>query len=82
VQSIVTPNVRATASAVLLFTMTIIGSGLGPLLVGTLSDHLASTGLGKGESLRWALIYVQLALLVSGMLFWSARRRIGAAIVS
>jgi predicted MFS family arabinose efflux permease len=82
VQSIVTPNVRATASAVLLFTMTIIGSGLGPLLVGTLSDHFANTGLGKGESLRWALIYVQLALLVSGMLFWSARRRIGAAIVS
>jgi predicted MFS family arabinose efflux permease len=82
VQSIVTARVRATASAVLLFTLTIMGSGLGPLLVGLLSDHLASTGLSRGESLRWALIDAQVTMVAGGVLFWWARRRIAAAIVS
>jgi len=82
VQSIVTPTVRATAAAVLLFTMTIIGSGLGPPLVGQISDHLAGTGLNRAESLRWALIDSQTAMLAAGALFWWARRRIAAAIVS
>lgn len=82
VQSIVSPKVRATASAVLLFTMTVVGSGLGPPLVGLLSDRLASAGLNRGESLRWALIDAQSVMIVAGVLFWWARRRMASAIVS
>jgi predicted MFS family arabinose efflux permease len=81
VQSIVRPKVRATASAVLLFTMTLIGAGLVPL-VGLLSDHLSSTGLSRGEGLRWALIYAQITMIAGAALFWRARRRMAAAIVS
>jgi MFS family permease len=53
-QSLVPPNMRATASAVLLFVINIIGLGLGPQGVGILSDLLEpSYGI---ESLRYALL--------------------------
>lgn len=41
-QSLVHPQTRATAAAVLLFIINIIGLGLGPLLVGTFSDLFAA----------------------------------------
>jgi MFS family permease len=49
-QGIVPPHMRATASAILLFIINLIGLGLGPLLVGFLSDafangHLSPAGL-------------------------------------
>lgn len=40
--AIVRPRMRATASAILTLVMTIIGLGLGPLLVGALGDVLAN----------------------------------------
>lgn len=38
-------NARATAIAILLIAMNAIGLGLGPLLIGTLSDHFADAAL-------------------------------------
>lgn len=76
-QSIVPPHMRATASAVLLFIINLIGLGLGPLAVGALSDALAiGAGLGEAEGVRWALIISALAGVGAFALFWLARRTI------
>ncbi len=45
VQGIVAPRVRATATAVLLFIVNLLGYGLGPPVIGALSDFLATTNL-------------------------------------
>ena len=63
-QSLATPKTRATAAAVLLFVINIVGLAMGPALTGALSDALQPS-LGD-DSLRYAL------LIVSGGLLWSA----------
>jgi MFS family permease len=45
-QSVVPPHMRATAAALLLFIINLIGLGLGPLAVGILSDVMANVFLG------------------------------------
>jgi predicted MFS family arabinose efflux permease len=55
-QSLVRSNMRAVASAVMLFLNNIIGYGLGPLAVGAISDRLAPS-LGN-QSIRYALLIV------------------------
>ena len=59
---IVAANRRATALAVFNLGLTMIGGGLGPLLVGILSDGLAP--LHGNEALRWALTYSMAAYVV------------------
>jgi MFS family permease len=57
VQGVVPANMRATAAAILLFIINIIGLGLGPYAVGLLSDLLANAmRLGPAEGVRWALV--------------------------
>ncbi|WP_083197419.1 spinster family MFS transporter [Candidatus Viadribacter manganicus] len=76
-QTIAKPHMRATASAILLFIINLIGLGLGPLFVGALSDMFAiSFGMGEGEGVRWALIVAALTGLIAAVLFWMARRSI------
>ena len=76
-QSIVEPHMRATASAVLLFIINLVGLGLGPVAVGVLSDVLAGPmGLGEAEGVRWALIISTLFGLIAFVLFWQARKTI------
>jgi MFS family permease len=76
-QSIVPPHMRATASAILLFIINLIGLGLGPLLVGILSDLFAiQGGMGSAEGVRWALMVSALFGIVSGWFFWTARKTI------
>lgn len=74
-QGIVPPQLRATAAAVLLFVVNLIGLGLGPLLIGLCSDAFAAS-LGPAEGVRWALVVAALVGLVAGSLFWLARRTI------
>jgi len=64
-QTLVTPAMRATASAILLFVLNLIGLGLGPVFAGILSDGLRPS-FGE-ESIRYSL----LILAVGGNL-WSA----------
>ncbi|KZX59048.1 MFS transporter [Halioglobus sp. HI00S01] len=52
----VEPRMRATASALYFLVINIIGLGLGPTLIGALSDYLAPE-LGS-ESLRYAMLYI------------------------
>jgi predicted MFS family arabinose efflux permease len=62
--SIVPPQMRAFAIAILLFAMNLTGLGLGPLLVGALSDASGGTGAALGQALRAAgFLYVPAALL-------------------
>lgn len=76
-QSIVEPHMRATASAVLLLIINLIGLGLGPVAVGILSDVLAGPGgLGEAQGVRWALILSAGLGLVAFVLFWQARKTI------
>lgn len=56
-QSLVQPRTRATASAVILFVINLIGLGLGPLAAGLISDAFA-TQYGAAEGLRLSLITV------------------------
>ncbi|MBL9009588.1 MAG: MFS transporter [Alphaproteobacteria bacterium] len=77
VQGLVRPQTRATASAILLFIINLIGLGLGPLGIGMLSDVLAGPyGMGAGEGIRWSLIIFSLLGLFAAALFWIARRTI------
>ncbi|MFT6286531.1 MAG: putative MFS family arabinose efflux permease [Alcanivorax sp.] len=58
-------RMRATSSAILFFIINMIGLGLGPFLIGFLSDQLApSVG---ADSLRIAMLY-----LLPAVMFWSA----------
>ncbi|MEQ1819960.1 MAG: MFS transporter [Terricaulis sp.] len=76
-QTIVPPHMRATSSAMLLFIINLIGLGLGPLVVGALSDMFAiSFGMGEGEGVRWALIVAAMTGLIAAALFWLARKSI------
>jgi MFS family permease len=53
--SLVPPSMRSMSSAVLFFILNLLGLGLGPLIVGNISDYLlANTDLGA-DSLRWAM---------------------------
>lgn len=69
VQHLVPPRMRATASGSFLFINNLIGLGIGPILMGGLSDHLK---LAYGtQSLRYAAVgclgfYLLAAVLVMG----------------
>ncbi len=82
-QSLVPPQARATAAAMILFIINLIGLGLGPLGVGILSDVFGEgMGLGKAEGIRWALIVSTLFGFIAAWLFWTARKTIREEMVS
>ncbi|MBU6372583.1 MAG: MFS transporter [Alphaproteobacteria bacterium] len=77
VQSIVPPRLRATAVAIMLFVVNMIGLGLGPLTMGMVSDYFATTlGYGAAEGLRWAILTTGSAGLIAMTFFLLARRTI------
>jgi predicted MFS family arabinose efflux permease len=64
VQSLIDPAMRATAAAVLLLVINLVGLGLGPVAVGALSDALVP--YFGADSLRMALV------AVSPLCIWAA----------
>lgn len=72
VQGLAEVRMRAIASAILLFVISLIGLGLGPFLVGVLSDYLKPE-YGE-ESLRMALILTFLFNVWSGIHYYLAGR--------
>jgi MFS family permease len=83
VQGLVQPQTRATASAVLLFVINLIGLGLGPVAVGVVSDFLAGPmQLGDAAGVRWSLMIFILFGALASALFWKARRSIREEMVS
>lgn len=73
-QSVVQPHTRATATSIYLLITNLVGLGVGPLLVGIMSDYFAGgMGMGEGEGLRWAQIGSTFLGLVAAALYWNAR---------
>ena len=70
IQGLATVRMRAIASAILLFVISLIGLGLGPFLVGVLSDFLKPE-YGE-ESLRIALMFVFLFNIWAGIHYYIA----------
>jgi len=82
-QGLVQPRHRATMSAFVLVVVNLIGLGVGPPLVGMISDYARiSGGLADQEGLRLALTIVSGGSLLAGAAFWRARRTIDADTVS
>lgn len=74
VQHLAPRHMRSTASASFLLINNLIGLGVGPLLIGRLSDHFkASYGI---ESLRYAAISVLGFYLLAALLMAIAARRL------
>ena len=72
VQSLVPPEMRAVAAAITLFMMNIIGMGIGPQIVGIMSD-LFSVEYGR-ESLRYTLMFFCTVNLWCGFHYFIAAR--------
>jgi predicted MFS family arabinose efflux permease len=77
VQDLVEPRARATASALLGVAASIVGQGLGPVLIGAVSDWMARAD-PSANSLRLALVSVSLPLLLTSALYVALARRIDA----
>jgi predicted MFS family arabinose efflux permease len=71
-QGLVPPSMRATASAINLFIVNLIGLGLGPFLMGYLNDALAAD-FGQ-ESIRYSLLSVGAVGASAVVFFWLASR--------
>src|SRR5215470_18056855 len=66
VQDLVPPAMRAVASAVFIFILTIIGLGAGPQAIGILNDWI-----GTPDAIRYSLLYVAVTMnLLSAWFFW------------
>lgn len=72
--ALVAPRMRALASAILFFIINLIGLGLGPTLVGLVSDALAPTY--GAESLRYALVVTFMFNVWSAAHYWFAARHL------
>ena len=66
---LVPARMRATAAAISLLAVNLIGLGLGPVIVGALNDILAASGLGQGPGLTWSLLIVNETLMLAGAVF-------------
>jgi MFS family permease len=67
-QRLVPEGMRATTLAVVMLLANLIGMGLGPLVVGILSDRLA--GAFGSDSLRYAMLAVSVLALWAAYHFW------------
>ncbi|MEE2703714.1 MAG: MFS transporter [Myxococcota bacterium] len=72
VQGLVHVRMRATASAILLFILNLVGLGAGPLVVGFLNDQLAPR-FGD-EAIRYSLMVVAAIGGAATLFFWIASR--------
>jgi MFS family permease len=66
-------HMRATNSAIILFISNMIGLGLGPVVVGLVSDVFAAS-LGPAEGVKWSLTVLSACSLIGAALFWTGAR--------
>jgi MFS family permease len=69
-QRLVPDQMRATALATVMLVCNLVGMGLGPQIVGSLSDWLAP--LTGQQSLRFALLIVSCCAMWAAYHFWQA----------
>jgi MFS family permease len=73
-QRLVPDDMRATTLAVIMFLVNLIGMGVGPQLVGVLSD--AFMPRFGADSLRYAMLFTSVLALWAAFHFW----RVGEAV--
>jgi len=73
----VTPVMRPMATAIFMFAFSVVGVGVGPTLIGLLSDAFASTA--GDRSLGWAIVIIQTIGLWGAWHYWLAMRTLPAA---
>ncbi|HEY3951064.1 MFS transporter [Phenylobacterium sp.] len=79
VHGVVPASMRATATAVLIFIINMLGTGVGPLFIGALSDGFSGAlGQGTAAGLRSALTVASLVSLAGVFFYWQASRSIVA----
>ena len=77
IHGVVPATMRATATAVAMFVINMMGTGLGPLLIGGLSDAFSGAlGMNPAAGLRAALSTAALASLVGVAFYWRASQTI------
>lgn len=81
VQGLVDPRTRATAVAIFLLIVNVVGLGFGPLLAGAMSDFFAAH-YGPAEGLRYAMLVFTFFLTVAAFCFARARRTLATDMVS
>jgi MFS family permease len=81
IQSLARVRMRATASAILLFVVNMIGLGLGPLLVGVLNDYVFGPTYGD-LAIRYSLLTMGILGGMASLLFWQASRTLTADLAS
>ena len=74
-QGLVKLRMRATASAILLFILNMVGLGAGSFVVGFLNDAL--TGRFGAEAIRYSLLAVALVGGLASLFFLQASRTLG-----
>jgi MFS family permease len=74
-QDLVDPSVRATALAIVSLFGVLLGQGLGPVLVGFLSDHWQSA-TDSARGVRLGMTAVAMVNFLTIAAFWLLRRRI------
>ena len=75
VQGVTPPHMRATAAAVLLFIVSMIGSGLGPLSIGLLNDYVFGPIYGA-HAIRYSMLVMGVLGGLASILFWQASRHL------
>lgn len=80
-QSVVSPRARATAAAVLLMMFNLVGLGLGPLILGLMSDQFAAS-FGEADGLRLAMASSAVLGLLGTASFMMARHTIRTDIIA
>lgn len=73
---LVPAHMRAFTTAVMTLVLSLFGLGLGPLMVGAISDFLIKHYGMANDSLRWAISAAVLFSLVGGWLYWLGSRHL------
>jgi MFS family permease len=68
IQTLTPDHLRSQASALILLLVNLIGLGLGPVVVGVLSDLLAPE-FGV-ESIRYAMLISLVTIVIGSILYW------------
>ena len=71
-QSLAKVQMRATASAILLFILNIVGLGLGPQVIGWMNDSVFAQH-GQ-EAIRYSLVVIAIVGGLGSVFFWRAAR--------
>ena len=79
-QALSPTHMRARAASIVLFVQTMLGYGLGPIVVGMLSDWLMPTQ--DKQSLAWGLVIVGLANIGAAWYYYQGSRTLAAELDS